>query len=515
MSLAIRAIGAPLDRIDGPRKVTGGATYAYEYAVDGCAYAFPVQSTIAKGKVTGVDASDASALAGVFVVFSHEDAPRLADTGDPELAVLQSDAVAYHGQIIAGVVADSYELARAAAALVRIQYAQEPHDVAFRADHPGLYKPEKVNAGFETDTAEGDVDAALTSAATTLDHTYTTPYVHNQPLEPHATIAQWTDENRLLLHDANQGSHPIRADVAAAFGLEEERVRVIAPYVGGAFGSKAFTHPHVIFTAMAAKVAGRPVKVALTRQQMFSLVGYRTPTIQRLRLGADRAGKLVALSHDVVEQTSKLEDFAEQTAIATRMMYAATNRRTTHRLVRLDVPTPSIMRAPGECPGMFGLESAMDEMAEACGLDPIEFRIRNEPQRDPDTGRPFSSRNLVACLREGPAVSAGRTGMRDPVRAARAAGASAPGSRHPRIRRGGGALRSRTCACVTGGMPSRSMPRTSARARGPRLANRRRRVRRAGRAHRPAHRRQRLAAGARGGRIDGSRVVGFGRRRRR
>jgi len=401
MSLAIRAIGAPLDRIDGPRKVTGGATYAYENAVDGCAYAFPVQSTIAKGKVTGVDASDASALAGVVVVFSHADAPRLADTGDPELAVLQSDAVAYHGQIVAGVVADSYELARAAAALVRIQYAQEPHDVAFRADHPGLYKPEKVNAGFETDTAEGDVDAALTAAATTLDHTYTTPYVHNQPLEPHATIAHWTDENRLLLHDANQGSHPIRADVAAAFGLEEERVRVIAPYVGGAFGSKAFTHPHVIFTAMAAKVAARPVKVALTRQQMFSLVGYRTPTIQRLRLGADRAGKLVALAHDVVEQTSKLEDFAEQTAVATRMMYAATNRRTTHRLVRLDVPTPSIMRAPGECPGMFGLESAMDEMAEACGLDPIEFRIRNEPQRDPDTGRPFSSRNLVACLREG------------------------------------------------------------------------------------------------------------------
>jgi xanthine dehydrogenase YagR molybdenum-binding subunit len=177
---------------------------------------------------------------------------------------------------------------------------------------------------------------------------------------------------------------------------------VISPHVGGGFGSKGRTHADVVLAAMAAQlVAGRPVKLALTRQQMFDLVGYRTPTIQQVRLGADGGGRLTAISHDVVEQTSKIKEFAEQTAVCSRMMYAAPNRRTTHRLAALDVPVPTIMRAPGECPGMFALESAMDELAIACGLDPIELRIRNEPDVDPESGLPFSSRNLVACLREG------------------------------------------------------------------------------------------------------------------
>ena len=178
-------------------------------------------------------------------------------------------------------------------------------------------------------------------------------------------------------------------------------MRVIAPYVGGGFGSKGLTHPHVILTVMAARAAGRPVKLALTRQQMFALAGYRTPTIQRLRLGAERDGHLTALAHDVVEQTNALNEFYEQTAVATRMLYAALNRRTSHRLALLDLPDNTIMRAPGECPGIFALESAMDELALACNLDPIELRLRNEPAVDPETGHPFSSRGLVACLREG------------------------------------------------------------------------------------------------------------------
>ncbi len=178
-------------------------------------------------------------------------------------------------------------------------------------------------------------------------------------------------------------------------------MRIISPFVGGAFGSKAFTHPHVILTVMAAKLAARPVKFELTRQAMFSLVGYRTPTIQRVQLAATRDGTLTAIAHDVIEQTSTIEEFAEQTAVATRTMYAAPNRRTTHRLVRLDMPSPTIFRAPGECPGMFALECAMDEMALVCGLDPVEFRVRNEPSIDPEEGHPYSSRGLVACLREG------------------------------------------------------------------------------------------------------------------
>jgi xanthine dehydrogenase YagR molybdenum-binding subunit len=400
MNLTIRTIGAPLDRIDGPKKVTGTATYAFEYPVEGVTYAFPVQSTIAKGRIMSIDVSGARALPGVVTMLSHENAPHLAALDNAELAVFQSDAIAYHGQFVAVVVAETAEIARQAAGLVMVRYEEQPHDVELRADRADLYKPEKVNPSYETDTFSGDVEAALAHAAVTLDHTYTTPAYHNNPLEPHATVAAWSDDG-VTLYDTNQGAHRIRDDIAQAFGLPPERVRVISPYVGGGFGSKFFTHAHVILTVMAAMVSGRPVKLALTRQQMFAVVGYRTPTIQRIRLGADSNGRLTAIAHDVVEQTATIQEFAEQTAVATRMMYAAPNRRTTHRLARLDVPVPTIMRAPGECPGMFALESAMDEMAIVCGLDPIEFRVRNEPEIDPDSGHPFSSRGLVACLREG------------------------------------------------------------------------------------------------------------------
>jgi xanthine dehydrogenase YagR molybdenum-binding subunit len=217
-----------------------------------------------------------------------------------------------------------------------------------------------------------------------------------------------------------------------AFGLPPERVRVISPYVGGGFGSKGLGHPHVILAIMAARATGRPVKVALTRQQMFALAGYRSPTIQRIRLGAERDGRLTAIAHDVVAQTSPLFELAEQAAVPTRMLYAAPNRHTTHRLARLDLPKNWWMRAPGECPGMFALESAMDELAIACGLDPIELRIRNEPAVDPETGHRFSSRGLIACLREG----AQRFGWqpRDPQPGVRADGSWLIGRRT--VRRG-------------------------------------------------------------------------------
>jgi len=400
MRLTKRAIGLPLDRIDGPKKVTGAATYAFEYPLEGVTYAFAVQSTIAKGRIMAIDAGTARALPGVVTVLWHENAPRLLPLDDAELAVFQSDTVAYRGQFVAVVVAETLEIARQAAGLVVVRYEGQPHDVELRADRTDLYKPAKVNPNYETDTASGDVEAALAHAAVSLDHIYTTPAYHNNPLEPHTTVATW-NAGGVTLYDTNQGPHRIRDDVARAFKLPPERVHIISPYVGGAFGSKAYTHPHVILTVMAALVSGRPVKFALTRQQMFAVVGYRTPTIQRIRLGADKNGRLTAIAHDVVEQTSTIHEFAEQTALATRMMYAAPNRRTTHRLARLDVPSPTIMRAPGECPGMFALESAMDEMAIACGLDPIEFRMRNEPEIDPESGHPFSSRSLVACLREG------------------------------------------------------------------------------------------------------------------
>jgi xanthine dehydrogenase YagR molybdenum-binding subunit len=398
--LIMRATGAPLNRIDGVQKVTGVAKYAYEYPVEGVTYVFPVQSTIARGRVVSIDASAARALPGVIAVLSHENAPRLASLDNQYLAVFQSDAVTYRGQFVAAVVAETMEVARQAASLVAVRYEEQPHDVELRADRSDLYKPEKINPDYETDTTQGDVEAALASSPISLDHTYTTPAEHHNPLEPHATLAAWSDDS-VTLYDANQGSDWIRDAVVRAFRLPIERVRVIAPYIGGGFGSKAFSHPHAIVAVMAAQVAKRPAKLALTRQQMFVPAGYRTPTIQRVRLGADRDGTLTAIAHDVVEQTAAVYEFAEQTAVATRMMCAAPNRRTTHRLARLDLPANIWMRAPGECPGMFALESAMDELAVAVGLDPIELRLRNEPAVDPETGHPFSSRGLVACLREG------------------------------------------------------------------------------------------------------------------
>jgi xanthine dehydrogenase YagR molybdenum-binding subunit len=419
MQLITRAIGAPLNRIDGVQKVTGAAKYAYEYPVEGVTYVFPVQSTIARGRVVSIDASAARALPGVIAVLWHENAPRLAPLDDAELAVFQSDAVAYHGQFVAAVVAETSEIARQAASLVVVHYQEQPHDVELRADRADLYAPQRVNGGVETDTFDGGVEAALASATVSLDHTYTTPPNHNNPLEPHATTAIWSDEG-VTLYDSNQGAHSIRDAVATAFRLPSERVRVIARYVGGGFGSKLFAHPHVILTIMAAQMTRRPVKFALTRQQMFALAGYRTPTIQRIRLGADSNGRLMAIAHDVVEQIATIHEFAEPTAVATRMMYAAPNRRTTHRLARLDLPVNGAMRATAECPGMFALESAMDELAIACGLDPIELRIRNEPAVDPESGRPFSSRNLVACLREG--AQRFSWAQRDPQPRARRAG---------------------------------------------------------------------------------------------
>ena len=397
---ATGAIGAAVDRVEGREKVTGQAKYAYEYVEDEVAYGAIVPSTIARGRILGVDARAALALPGVIAVLFHGNAPRLHEVSDGELAILQSDTVSYRGQVVGAVIADSLETARQAERLVRIEYAPEPHDVLLRADHPGLYKPDHVNPNYATDTEQGDFDGAFASAEVVIDCTYRTPAEHNNPMEPHATLAIW-EEGRITIYDSNQGVTNVQNTLAQAFGLEPASVRVIAPHVGGGFGSKGTPRPHVILAVMAAKTVGRPVKIAVTRQQMFHVTGYRTPTIQRMRLGADRDGRLTALCHDAIVQTSTVREFAEQAALPSRMMYAAPHRRTTHRVAKVDLPTPSWMRAPGEAPGMYALEAAMDELAIACGIDPVDLRIRNDPEVDPETGRRFSSRNLVACLREG------------------------------------------------------------------------------------------------------------------
>jgi xanthine dehydrogenase YagR molybdenum-binding subunit len=405
-----RSIGTRHDRVDGPAKVTGHATYAVEHREppfdQNPLTAWLVQSTTARGRVTRVDPAAALAHVGVVAVLDHTSAPRLdSDEGsdeepDRELMVLQDDRIDFRGQIVAVVLAETVEAAREGAALVEVSYAEGPHEAELRPAADS-YEPETVNPDMPAVTDEGDVDAALLNAAVVVEQTYETAFEHNNPLEPHALVAHWDGET-LTIADSTQGVHPVAQTLAQLLGLEQQRVRVLAPYVGGGFGSKGLPHaPEVAAVLAAIATRGRAVRLAVTRQQMFALTGYRTKTISTFRLGAHADGRLVAIDHQVLEQTSRWKEYGEQTAAPTRMMYAAENRRTGHRLVPLDVAVPSWMRAPGEMPGMFAHEVAMDELAQACGVDPVELRVRNEPDVDPETGKPFSRRRLVECLQRG------------------------------------------------------------------------------------------------------------------
>lgn len=412
-------IGAPLARVEGIEKVTGAARYAYEATPDGVLYAWPVQSSVVTGTITGIDTDAVLALPGVVDVLTAANAPHLEDADDGELLVLQSDTVSYRGQVVALVIAETIDTAREAAACLSVSYDAGPADVVLTDDHPKLYDPEEVNAGFPADTAEADVDAGLAASAVTVDATYSTPAEFNNPMEPHATLATWSD-GRLEVVDSSQGTSSVRDILGTLFSLQPEQVRVRSEHVGGGFGSKGSPRPNVVLAVMATMRTNRPVKLAYTRQMMFALAGYRTPTISRMRLGADADGRLTAISHQAYSHTSTIEEFVEQTAEVSRHLYTAPNRLMTHRVAALDVPTPRWMRAPGECPGMYALESAMDELAVAAGVDPVELRIRNEPHTDPDSGAEFSSRNLVGCLRRGAELFGWSS--RDPRPAARREG---------------------------------------------------------------------------------------------
>ena len=399
--------GAGLPRLEAREKVTGAARYAAEYPLPGMTHAWVVPAAVPRGLVQAVSADAALAMPGVLAVLAHEDgdgcsaAPRLRPQV-PELALLQGPRIAYRGQPVALVVAETPEDARAAAAAVRVRCLPEPHHVVLTADEPESYPPEVVNAGHPGIVEIGDVDAALAESPVVVDVTYTTPPQHAAPMEPHAATAVWED-GRLTLHHSDQAPWRTASTLGELFGLPAEDVHVVAEHVGGGFGSKAMVRPPTVLAALAAKAVGRPVRLAVTRQQMFTLVSHRTPTIQRLRLGAGPDGRLRAIEHEALQRSSRLTEYCEQTVTPTRVMYATPHLRTVHRLARLDVPTPSWMRAPGKAPGMFALECAMDELAHALRMDPVELRLRNEPDAEPGSRLPFSSRNLTGCLREGAA----------------------------------------------------------------------------------------------------------------
>ncbi|MEU6253803.1 xanthine dehydrogenase family protein molybdopterin-binding subunit [Streptomyces sp. NPDC047043] len=394
------AVGAPAERREGREKVTGTARYAAEQALPARAYAWPVPATVARGTVTAVDTAAALERPGVLAVLTHENAPRLAEPDDPTLAVLQNSRVPHRGWFVALVVAETLEDARAGAAAVHVSYDVEGHDVTLTERHPGAYVPEVANGGYPGSRELGDPEGAFAAAEVQLDVGYRVPPLHNHPMEPHASTARW-DGDRLTVHTSSQGATVVRAVLAGLFGLPEERIGVVAQHVGGGFGSKGTPRPDVVLAAMAARQTGRPVTLALPRRFLPAVVGHRAPTLHRLRLGAHADGRLTCLVHEVTTHTSRITEFVEQAAVPARVMYAAPHSRTLHRVVPLDVPSPSWMRAPGEAPGMYALESAMDELACELGMDPVELRVVNEPDVEPDSGKPFSSRHLVECLREG------------------------------------------------------------------------------------------------------------------
>lgn len=379
-------------------KVTGRARYAAEYAPgQPLAYAVPVQASIARGEVVAVDSESVLTMPGMLAVLWHGNAPGLGVPDDPELALFQSPKVAHRGQFVAAVVAETMETANEAARRIRVEYATEPHDVVLHADATRGYRATDDPAAEAEREA---VELALRTAPVRVDRTYTTPAYHHNPMEPNATVAVWGDQG-LVLYDSCPGATAVRETLAELFGLPPSLVRVVVPHVGVGFGGTKAARPQTVLAAMAAKVTGRPVKVALTRRQMFAVAGYRTPLVQRVRLAADATGRLSALGHDVVEQTSTL---TAPDAAGTRpacVAYAVPHRHGTHTVVPLDVPTPSWSRAHGEFPGTFALESALDELATACGLDPVELRLRNLPEAGRTGAGSAPAAGLAACLREG------------------------------------------------------------------------------------------------------------------
>jgi len=397
-------IGAALNRVDGTAKVTGTARYAAE------AVNFPdmvegvlVQSTIGAGRIVGIDTRAAERAPGVILVMTHKNAPRLASNETNPLQpgegypLLQDDRIIFNGQHIAVVVAETFEQATHAATLVRVRYAEEKPTVQLEQALDRLQVPKNFRGGERPpDSKRGNPEHAFDQAQIKVDETYMTPIEHHNPMEPHAAIASW-DGDRLTLYHSTQGVMGSRERVATLLGVPVGNIHVVSDYVGGGFGSKGSCWPHVTLTAMAARLVQRPVRLVLTRRHMFTAHGYRSKTIQRVRLAAARDGKLLAVIHDTKGQTSLIGEFVEPAGLAAEMMYSCANVGVTHRIAPMNVAMPTFMRAPGEASGMFALESAMDELAYQLGIDPLELRLRNYAERDESKDLPFTSKELRAC----------------------------------------------------------------------------------------------------------------------
>jgi xanthine dehydrogenase YagR molybdenum-binding subunit len=396
----LRIVGRPTDRIDGPLKTTGTAPYAYERhdVAPDAAYGYVIGAAIAKGRIVAMDLTAAKAAPGVLAVVTAENAGKLSKGEHNVAALLGGPEIQHYHQAIAVVVAETFEQARSAAQLVRVDYANA--DGAFDLATVAETGKPVAGVGGPPDTAVGDFAKAFAAAPVKLDATYTTPDEAHAMMEPHASIAAW-DGDKLTLWTSNQMIAWNTADIAKTLGIAKEKVRLESPYIGGGFGGKLFSRADSLLAALGARAAGRPVKVALQRPLMFNNTTHRPATIQRIRIGATRDGRITAIGHE--GWSGNLPGGQPETAVnQTRLLYAGADRMTTTRMAILDLPEGNAMRAPGEAAGMMALEIAIDELAEKLGMDPIELRIINDTQVDPEKPeRPFSKRALTECLRLG------------------------------------------------------------------------------------------------------------------
>ncbi|MET8053128.1 xanthine dehydrogenase family protein molybdopterin-binding subunit [Streptosporangium sp. NPDC005286] len=407
----MRYVGQPVDRLDGAVKTTGAARYSAEYPYPDLAYAALVHATITRGRITQIDTETARKMPGVLAVITHRNAPLMKPPPKPTpmdlstliigttVNYLNTDEVHWNGQPVAVVVAETLDAAREAAHLVEVEYAELPATVDFAAEE-GNATPQKSTLVASGAAKKGDPDAALAAAPFSLDLRYTTPAVNHNAIEPHSTTAFW-DKDRLILHEGTQNITWLRDHLAARFDVPKKDIRVISPFVGGAFGGKSLVWPGTVLTVLAAKVTGRPVRMMLTREGVYRTVGGRTPSIQRVAIGADADGSMTALIHTSVSQVGKIGGWLEGVTSVSRHMYDATNIQVQQNLVQLDALTNTIMRAPGEAIGSFALEATVDELAYRLGMDPIELRARNEPARNPVDGKAFSHRMLLDCFERG------------------------------------------------------------------------------------------------------------------
>ena len=397
---AARLIGPGVDRVDGPLKVTGSAPYSSDFGYPHMAHAVLVRATVATGRIRGIEATAAEAAPGVLAVITHRNAPQLGRGPDTPYwrqppPPLQDDRIVHYGQYVGVVVAETAQQANAAARLIEVDY--ESAEPLLDLNDP---RAELLTNPWGMDAHRGDVAAGLASAAATVDATYTTPDETNNPMGLFATVASW-DGDSLTVHDSTQWPYSVRATLAATFGVPESRVRVLSPFVGGGFGAGLRVWPHVVLTVLAARTTGRPVKLVLTRPEMFTGIGHRTRTVQHIRLGADRSGQLTALEHEAKSSIAVEDDNYEPVAADSATAYACPNVDTRDLQARLNIPPPTSMRAPGEAQGNFALESALDELAYAVGVDPLELRLRNYAEDQQQLGLPWSSKALRACFEQG------------------------------------------------------------------------------------------------------------------